>query len=250
LADIDSGLDASELVSRMKRGYEKVTEKLNSELRTESVALAILYCRKLILHLMVTMGKEFDLRYFIPSDNSQESESELMAARYIWSILDTCASLRSAGWVGEAGAMAVAAEALGLGISSAQSRHSSSDMRAVLSAGESDDTVSLPAAGVSQVLSAVISCISDEKVTSSSLAACAEAAIGTGGSLVFLQPGLQSLVSRSSLFQDLLVAVVRRSVRLLAVVEYSGEDSSSEDHAEVRESGIVAVPPILCAWTY
>lgn len=229
----DSSLDVSECVSRMKKGYDGVIRNLNNDLWTESVALATLYCRKLILHLMVTLGDKFDLRFFLPRDSkSGNDQGELEVSRYLWSILDSCVSLRSAGWVGEAGAMAVAAEALGLGISSAHSRHTSPDARsAALSMGYPDDSVALPSAGIAQVLSAVLSSTDNENATSASLAACSEAALGTIGSLVFLRSSMQSLVATSLLFQDLLVAVVRRSVRLLAVVDYSGEDS---ENSEVR----------------
>lgn len=230
--------DVSEIVSRVTDGYDRVIEKLNTELRAESAALGILYCRKLILHLMVTLGKDFDLRYFISSGSGNEGDRELTAARHLWFVLDTCVSLRSVGWVGEAGAMAVAAESLGLGISTAPSRHGISDARAGgIPSGQSDEFVSIPAAGISQVLSTVLlsgSAVSGEIATSSSIAAGAEGAIGSGGALVFLRPSLQSVVSTSSIFQDLLVAVVRRSVRLLAAVDYSGEDSS-EESSEVRE---------------
>ena len=245
LTSLGADSDISEIVSRVTDGYDKVIEKLNAELRTEWAALGVLYCRKLILHLMVALGKDFDLRYFVSSGSDQESDRELTSARCLWSVLDTCVSLRSAGWVGEAGAMAVAAEALGLGISTAQSRHSLSDARAgLIQTEQSDEFVPIPAAGISQMLSTVLlSAVAGETATSSSIAAGAEAAIGSGGSLVFLRPSLQSVVSRSAVFQDLLVAVVRRSVRLLAVVDYSGEDSSAEI-PKVREWMSTYVSPL------
>lgn len=232
----DLAADLQTYVSKVKDGYAKVAKKVYTELCVEANALGILYCRKLILQLMVTLGKDFNLEHFIPIHNNQDNNCELRAAKYLWSVLDSCVSLRSAGWIGEAGAMAVAAEALGLGITNVHSRRSSLDVRAgVLSVGESESAVLLPSAGTSQVLStALISSMYNGKATSSSLGACAEAAIGGGGSLVFLQPSLQSLVSRSSVFQDLLLAVVRRSVRLLAGVDYAGDDSPSSESLEVR----------------
>jgi uncharacterized membrane protein len=232
----DLSADLQAYISKVKEGYEEVAKKVKTELRAESVALGVLYSRKLILHIMVTLGKDFDLGYFIPIQKNEDNKSELSAAKDLLSVLDSCVSLRSAGWIGEAGAMAVAAEALGLGISSVQSRQSSSDVRAgVLSVGEPDDAVLLPSAGTSQVLNtALIGSVYDEKATSSSLAACAEATMGGGGSLVFLRTSLQSVVSRSSVFQDLLIAVIRRSVRLLAGVDYAGDDSSASDNLEVR----------------
>jgi hypothetical protein len=227
----------SRFTTKLQEGYEKVAKDLSRELRSESVALGILYCRKLILQIMITLGRDFDTKYIFPPRGIDVESEKLAIARNIWSVLDTCVSLRSAGWVGEAGAMAVAAEALGLGISSAQTRHASSEMRAgILPLGQADDYVSFPSAGISQVLSSVL--LGDtlsEDTTGSSLAACSEASIGSSGSIVFLKPSLQALVSNSPVFQDLLLAVISRSVRLLAVVDYSGEDSSLDANSEVRD---------------
>ena len=229
--------DTSRFTTKLKEGYEKVAKELSRELRSESVALGILYCRKLLLLLMVTLGRDFDINYIFPPRGIDVESEELTIARNIWSVLDTCVSLRSAGWVGEAGAMAVAAEALGLGISSAQTRQASSEMRAgILPTGQTDDSASFPSAGISQVLSSVL--LGDtliENTTGSSLAACSEASIGSSGLLVFLKPSLQTLLSISPVVQDMLLAVVSRSVRLLAVVDYSGEDSSLDASPEVRD---------------
>jgi hypothetical protein len=232
----------SRFTTKLQEGYEKVAKDLSRELRSESVALGILYCRKLILQIMITLGRDFDTKYIFPPRGIDVESEKLAIARNIWSVLDTCVSLRSAGWVGEAGAMAVAAEALGLGISSAQTRHASSEMRAgILPLGQADDYVSFPSAGISQVLSSVL--LGDtlsEDTTGSSLAACSEASIGSSGSIVFLKPSLQALVSNSPVFQDLLLAVISRSVRLLAVVDYSGEDSSLDANSEVRDFFFIA----------
>jgi hypothetical protein len=147
--------------------------------------------------------------------------------------------LRSAGWVGEAGTMAVAAEALGLGISSndqVQSRHSS-ERSGVVSATDLDDGLYLPMGGISQVLSAALAAnFVSAGDTSTLFAASAEAAIGGdagGGVLAFLKESLQSGVLRSNTFRKVLVAAVRRSVRQLAVVEYDGDDSDAADSQEV-----------------
>jgi hypothetical protein len=56
--------------------------------------------------------------------------------------------------------------------------------------------------------------------------------------LVFLQRGLQSALYRSESLRAVLVAIIRRSVRLLAVVDYSGTDSSS------------STSPKMIVWTH
>ena len=71
----------------------------------------------------------------------------------------------------------------------------------------------------------------DSRGTSLNFAACAEAALGGEGrgSIVFLRNGLQSTALKSEYFRSVLVTAVRRAVRLLAVVEYSKEDSASSE---------------------
>jgi hypothetical protein len=224
------------VASSMKDGYIEVGKQIDGQIIHESVVLAILLARKMTLHLIVTMGQDFGLDYFRLEETNSES-----VARQFWGIIESCASLRCAGWVGEAGAMAIAAEALGLGISSndhGHSRQSTSDRPGIASAQDLDEGVLLPAGGISQLLSSVMrsNVESTAMETGSSLAACAEAAIGSdggGGVLVFLQRGLQSAVQNSDELRRVLTAAVRRSIRLLAVVEYEGDDSDASDQPEV-----------------
>ncbi|CAB9500257.1 Probable E3 ubiquitin-protein ligase hulA [Seminavis robusta] len=232
---IKSDVTKDEVVSMLKQGYIEASKQLDGQLVNESAVLAILFARKLILHLTVTMGQDFDLTCFL--EDGADSRSN---ARQYWGTVESCASLRCAGWVGEAGAMAIAAEALGLGISSndhGHSRQTSSERAGIASATDLDEGAMLPAGGITQLLSSVMKSDTDStaKETGSLLAACAEAAIGSdggGGVLVFLQQGLQSAVQKSPDLRQVLTAAVRRSVRLLAVVEYEGDDSDGSDQAE------------------
>lgn len=243
---IDALESVSQTVTRMKDGYTTVAKELRVELIKECMALSILYARKTILHTVVTMGESFDLSSFVSDSTQEGNDEELVASQRLWRVLDVCVSLRSAGWVGEAGAMALAAEALGLGISGndnlsrmSPSERSLRDSNASLT--ESGEDVMLPFAGISQFLSTASRVnladvtMGSSRQTASSLAACAEAALGGdggGGPLVFLQKGLQSAVKKSISLRKLLTAVVRQSVRLLAVVDYAGDDSSVSENVE------------------
>lgn len=225
-----------EIVSNMTEGYTETRKQLDRQILGECAVLAVLFARKLVLHLIVTMGEDFDLSCFLADDVKAETN-----ARRFWEVIDTCASLRCAGWVGEAGAMAIAAEALGLGISSndhGHSRHTVSERACMATVPDLDEGVQLPAAGVTQLLSSVVRSDTETKAveTGSLLAACAETAIGSdggGGVLVFIQRGLQSAACRSPELRCILTAAVRRSIRLLAVVEYDGDDSETTDQMEV-----------------
>jgi hypothetical protein len=241
-------LEREQVLSEMKSGFENVQSELAFEVFNECIVMAILLSRKLILHLMMTLGKDFDAGLFAGAG------SELVDIRRFWNVVEACGSLRSAGWVGEAGAMAVAAEALGLGISSndqVQSRHSS-ERSGVVSATDLDDGLYLPTGGISQVLSTALgaSFVGGAGDTSTLLAASAEAAIGGdagGGVLAFLKESLQSAVLRSETFRKVLLAAVWRSVRQLAVVEYDGDDSDLADGQEVSTKCLDALEQPVCA---
>jgi len=226
----DPSLSRTEIVNTLNT----LTGQIAQQALDEGLALGILFSKKLILHLVITFGSDFDLNHFVMND-------ELESARSFWRVIDTCVSLRSAGWVGEAGAMAIAAEALGLGISSTehQSKSQVSGRPGLSCVQSGNETALIPVGGISQLLSTIVILEGDDvdcsRKTWSSLAACAEASIGAsggGGLLVFLQRGLQSAACRSESLRSVLVAIIRRSVRLLAVVDYAGDDSSSSDNLE------------------
>merc|ERR1711935_950097 len=106
-------------LSAITQGHLAIGKNLCQQISDEFITLCSLLSRKLLLHIIVAMGVSFDPSCFLEPDASGV-ESSLQ----LWMLLEDSASLRSAGWVGEAGAMAIAAEALGLGISSNATSHS------------------------------------------------------------------------------------------------------------------------------
>lgn len=230
---VGQDVDYENAISRVLGGYREVQNRTYLELYDECILIAIILSRKLLLHLLVTAGNEFN-----PCHLLSEGERQVNGVLKLWKVVEVCTSLRSAGWVGEAGAMAIAAEALGLGISS-------NDQMQARSPGERigvacfDDGVCLPTGGITQLLSSVLFSDVGGSVfnnTSSLPVSSAEAAMGSdGGSalLAFLQEGLQAAVCRSKRFRDVLVAVIRRSVRLLAVAEHDGDDFEAEEREPV-----------------
>jgi HECT-domain (ubiquitin-transferase)/SPRY domain len=196
----------------------------------EGFAVCLLYLRKLIFHILVTSGNNFELSFFGAKENFE-------IIRNFWLLIESFVSLRSAGWVGEAGAMAIAAEALGLGISSTEhlSKVSQNNRLGIAWMNIGEQLLSIPIAGLSQFLSTIqiIEGMRDGAVeTYMTLAASAEACLGSegsSGSLVFIQQGLQSAMCNSEVLVSLVVAAIRRSVRLLAVVDFSGDDSLQYD---------------------
>jgi hypothetical protein len=233
----DSEEEILSFMAALTAGYDAVTRQLASEISSEGRCLAKLYARKLILHIIIALGNKFDPACFVPPN-----ADEVNSTRQLWRTIEICSSLRCAGWVGEAGAMAIAAEALGLGISSnsnSHNRHNHSDRPGIVSATDFDVGVTLPVGGISQLLSTVqIKTFVGMTDTGSSIAACAEAAIGSdggGGVLVFIRKGLQGALCKSKPLRDILVAFIRRSVRLLAVIEYDADESIVTESQEVSQ---------------
>ena len=228
-AEADLNMEEVRTISSMKEGYNALGQKIVNEIFCETMRAATLLARKLVLHLIVSLGENFD-----PSTLFSPLLPESLNALRFWRVIEESASLKCAGWVGEAGAMAIAAEALGLGISSSDSslsRQLACERVAMSPSAELDDLFSLPAGGITQLLSSVLNLNIDStaRPTGISLASSAEASIGSdggGGVLVFLQKGLQSAVYRSEAVCRLFIAAIRRSVRQLAVVEYDGDDSA------------------------
>lgn len=228
-SSLDLGSDNSTLfdmlLSTLKLSFASLHSKLCSELIFEVLALSILLSRKVILHTIITMGKDFDPHLFLGESN------DLPTARKLWLTIEACASLRHAGWVGEAGAMALAAEALGLGISSADhvQHHGGADRRG----NATSDGVVLLTCGGYQLLTSLLHPVDHEGFigTSRLLSACTEATIcGNGGSgmLGFLKEGLKRAVLLSRYARELVLAAIRRSVRVLAAIEYDESGDAYE----------------------
>lgn len=183
------------------------------------------------MHTMVSHSSLFSLISFLPKTTDTPwlfaEDAELEVSRRLWHVLEHCTSLQSSGWVGEAGAMAVAAEALGLGISAGDNK-SSSIPAGMCAASGSNEQVLLLCGGVTQFLASAVSPENHLTPTSSTFAACSENAIGSdvGGSLSFIRSSLQSAVASSASFRQVLLAAVRRAIRLLAVTEYTSDEGT------------------------
>ena len=230
------------ILNKMKEGICAASTVICKQALTESMILSSLISRKLILNIVIATGDKFDPEVISASDNTKQE-----SALRFWSMIEASASLRTAGWVGEAGAMAVAAEALGLGISSTESLHSrlsTLERSGFVSIGDLDEGIFLPAVGLVQMLNTVMDWSAEGTVfksTGSTLAASAEAAIcsgGGGGILLFLLKGLQAAISKSEELRCVAVACIRRAVRQLAVVEYESDDSTSSYSNEDDEDSI------------
>jgi SPRY domain len=227
----------SHLMTEMNIGLQSVAVKLCLQGVQESLILSSLVARKLLLHVMVASEDSFDPAFILES-----GENEQASALRFWKMIEACTSLRSAGWVGEAGAMAIAAEALGLGISSVDTSSSrlSEDRSGFVSLSGIDEGFVLSAGGIDQVLSSVLdpSVEEGERSLGTTLAASAEAAIGSNagqGILIFLLESLRAALSKSQILKLIAVAAVRRSVRQLAVVEYETEDSTRAESTESED---------------
>lgn len=223
-------LASNQILAKMRCGHDEVEQTIRAELSRECVVMSILLARKLLLHIVTSLGDEFDPTLLVDNE---------MDVYNLWKVIDMCSSLRSAGWIGEAGAMAIAAEALGLGISSNDLLNSRTNMErnGIIAALDIDESLFLPACCFTQLLTPVLRFDLSVCDTSCLVAADAEAAIGGegGGLLTFLRDALQSACCRSEHLRNVLVAAVRRSVRLLAVVEYEGEDFEPTEKLEVSK---------------
>lgn len=221
-------------VEFMKMLYETVREDLDRELKEVLASLCVLYSQKLLLHLFVSRSDQFDISLFVPTLHSpweSPGTSEIEASRCLWRVLEHSASLQSSGWVGEAGSMAVAAETLGLNVSTGDRKAGSMPGFCATRTGE---RILLPCGGVSKHLAAAFlpDTSSEPRLLSvaMSFAACSEMALGNGngGTTIFIRRGLQNAAATSSSFRDVLVAAVRKSVRQLAAIDFEGDEKIPE----------------------
>lgn len=186
------------------------------------------------MHAMVSHSNQFSLQFFLPTSLDTPWSSECAdneVSRRLWQVIEYCTSLQSSGWVGEAGAMAVAAEALGLGISAGDNK-SKSMLAGMCTVSANIDQVVLACGGVTQFLTSAIlpEAMPGNEFTSSNatFAACSENAIGRemGGALPFIKSSLQSCVASSASFRQVLIAAVRRAIRILSATEYASDEGA------------------------
>ena len=76
-------------------------------------AVIILYVRKALLHIIITQGSKTNLHSMF---NILDMENDHKIALQFWNVFEVTCLLYTIGWVGEAGAIDIAAEALDLGI--------------------------------------------------------------------------------------------------------------------------------------
>jgi len=135
--------------------------------------------------------------------------------------------------------MAIASEDLGLEISSNGNtfhRGSVPSAAGVVKFSVNDgDGVTIPSGAITQFLSTVKVWDKPQSLSlfdpSASLASCAEAVLGGegGGLTVFLSHSLQNAVVQSKNLRELMIALIRRSVRILAVVDHGSDEASSDE---------------------
>ena len=217
---VSEAVSFNSIIKSLRDAYHQIDEEVDTELKEVCASLCVLYAQKLVMHTLVSLSNQFSILSFLPKKPlvtpwDFAPDAELEASRRLWVVLEHCTSLQSSGWVGEAGAMAMAAEALGLGISAGDNKLSSIPV-GMCAASASIDQVLLLCGGVTQFLS---SAISPSSVSSSALtyAACSENAVNSdvGGSLSFIRISLCQGVASSSTFRHVLLAAVRRAIRLL-----------------------------------
>ena len=219
----------------IKNGYEEAEKSIAFDIFNECLVVAVLLARKLILHGAFGMGSSFEPSAFVV--NNDDNVGTMCK---LWKTIDACSSLRSVGWAGEASAMAIAAETLGLGISSNDltQNKSPSDHPGLVSCQDLDQGLVLPVSSNTQLLNSVLArtdtnCDGSDISVRLSFAEVPLCSGGGGAVTTFLLESLRSAVKKSTAFRSVLLAVVRRSVRLLAAVEYEGDDSNQGDTSEV-----------------
>jgi len=209
----------------MLKGYNEVKASVSSSIIIDSLTAAALLSRRLVLSILVTTGASFD-----PTSVVEDPMiGTIDAMRYLWNIIEASASLNSVGWAGEAGAMALAAETMGLGISSNESlqQKTSGNLVGIVPVPDIDAGLSLAVPGCFQLFNSVIL---DSEFRSGALSGI-EASLfcgSGGGSTTMLRDGLMSAVLNSDELRLVMIASVRRSVRLVSTIEYDGSDSADD----------------------
>lgn len=237
----NDSITLNSMQAEIERAYALVERDLLEEIKDICFAMCILYARKMILHLIITMSSDFNINIFHHNETFEDS----LIAKKLWVVVEKCCSLHKTEWIGEAGAMNVAAEALGIAISSSDRSYYHSAFSSFLEMntnkivkGSQDESL-IPMTASTQILTSAKLTNKKKKVLidpTKTFAACAESALGVdeGGSIIFLIKGLQNAIIHSSALRQLLMGVVRRSVRLLSSVEFRDDlpnvnDSEHDD---------------------
>ena len=210
-----------ELLDTLVEGYKTVHAEIAYDVFVESVCSAVILCRKLLFHAIISTG------HFNVSKFSHFRSEPTSILNRLWKVIETACSVKN--WSGEAGAMAMAAEALGLGIQ-LQSRHGFERL------GVSSEELVAARPAFTQLLTSLMRSHPERSETSNLFAAAAE---WNGGPAVFLRHGIESAIAESEDFCRVVLSSARRSVRLLAGIEDSDARSSHNTEDEAESSGVV-----------
>ena len=215
---IDEAKSSSISCSRAIQETLGVIEKdLAYDAFCHAMKISILLARKCALHLV--------------SNCCPSSVIELMTNGnddgyiLLWSIFESC--LESKGWAGEAGAMAVAAESLGLGIQM-QAQRSSEPVKVF------DSLKCLSISGYYQLMNSVLLSPSEH---STAYLPCAAAELSfcdenNGGSLVYMRDGLLAMAAHSSNFRKVILGWSIKALRSLASPDDNGAPHYSEEESD------------------
>jgi hypothetical protein len=144
-------------VAVLKDAYTSILSDVDDELKTACLSLNSLYAQKLVVQTVVAYSSKFSVDLFLPE--SVKSKHEADVCRNLFNVIDRTASISS--WLGDAGSMAVAAEALGLGISTYDNNVSDTPPTGMLAITSDHVIVS---GGISQFLSSAV--LPEKKKTS------------------------------------------------------------------------------------
>jgi hypothetical protein len=229
--------DANWSYGQLQKLYDALAQNLVDDLYIVTLAISHLYARKLIAQLAAMMSSDFDLKIFRPPQRTMEdySEDDKLSAYVFWCVLEDCCSLYNLGWTGESSVMILTTELLNIGVVGFDSRNGRSRRHTNLRfACIGDDSDDLPLA----IMSSTLNCVQtrrslssrQEDDTSFSYPACFESTLvgDSGGFVIFLRAALQNAVVHSTSLLNIILAVIRRSVRVLS----AGEDTnpSAKDH--------------------
>lgn len=149
-SDEDTTQTFNAKISLLKDAYTSLLSDVDDELKAACVSLNALYAKKLVLHLLIAYSRNFSVGLFLP-ESPRLMSAEYEISKQLYHVIESCTSIST--WLGEAGAMAVAAEALGLGISTYDSNLSDNPPAGMCTATSGQVIV---CGGISQFLSSAV----------------------------------------------------------------------------------------------
>lgn len=232
----------------LKKCYDELAQILIDDYLTVTLAISHLYARKLIAQIAGVMSSDFNLKIFHELDVTKNySENDKLSAYLFWCVIERCCSLYNLGWTGESSMMIVTTELLNIGVVGSGSRDGRSRRHINVRFNSiGDDSDEMPLAIMSSTLNCVRTrrrLLSQPEIYSClSYPACFETTLigDSGGFVIFLRTALQNAVVHSITLLNIMLAVVRRSIRVLS----EGEDINlridiRNAHASVSNSSYI-----------